>query len=102
MVCSWNRHLLQSAYILCCIGDEDLPEVPSLTVTLPPTYPSVSPISDLDHYQRSSSPFIREVGRHLSERLTKKISVYTFSTLLDYWEMSVLKALAKELLTEED
>lgn len=73
-----------------------------MTVVLPPTYPSVSPLCDLDHYQKDPSPFIKEAGRLLSDKLAKKTFNYSFTTLLSYWEMSVLRAIAKELVVEED
>lgn len=71
--------------------------MPPLTVILPPTYPTLSPICDLGHYLESSSPFIREVASLLSTRLSKKTSVYSLVTFLDNYEMSLLRAISKEL-----
>ncbi len=81
--------------------DKDLPKVPSLTIVLPATYPALSPICDMSNYQ-DSTPFIEEVGRLLSEQLSKRVPMCSLSTLLDDWELSVLRAMSKLLNTEED
>lgn len=85
-----------------CTVEDDMPEVPPLTVVLPPTYPSVPPICNLDHYQKDPSPFVKETGQLLADKLARKTSNYSFTTLLDYWETSILRAMAKELMTDED
>lgn len=83
-------------------ADENLPAVPPLHIVLPANYPTLSPICDLSHYKQSSVPFIKEVGTLLSTRLAKKTFVYSLSTLLDYWELCILKAMATELQSDED
>ena len=79
-----------------------LPEVPSITVVLPPKYPSISPTCDLTHYQTNPSPFIKQVGMLLSEKLSKKTCVYPLTAILDNWELSILRVISEELNSDDD
>lgn len=93
----WEYKIIPFLKTILFTVDEDLPDMPPLTVVLPPTYPALSPICDLRHYQESSSPFIKEVANLLSARLSKKTSVYSLVTFLDNYEMSLLRGISKEL-----
>ena len=97
------KQLLCRIQTICLfpLVDEDLPKVPSLTITLPSNYPTFSPICDMSTYQ-NSTPFIEEVGRILSDKISKRMAMFSLSTLLDDWELSVLRAMSKILNSDDD
>ena len=80
--------------------DEGLPQVPSLTICIPPTYPLASPQVDLAQYTNSSS-FLKSVGKLLSEELVQSHSTYTLSFLLTSWMECVMRATTNELASPE-
>ena len=84
--------------------DDGLPAVPSLTVQLPPSYPREPPMCDLKHYFNDSNvtPFVRDVGKLLSEKLSRSSSNYSLSSLLTDWELAVLRAMSKELSAQDE
>ena len=92
----------KSTILQCSLEDSGLPEVPALTVTIPPNYPSVSPICNLSHYHNHSMPFLKSVGKLLSEKLMRSHWTYSLSLLLTSWEDSVLRAMARELTSLEE
>ena len=82
--------------------DPDLPEVPHLIIVLPANYPALSPICDMSEYYKNSTPFIEEVRQMMSDKLSKRMGCYSFSTLLDDWELSILRAMSKILNSDDD
>ena len=84
----------------CSLVDDGLPRVPSLTVRIPPSYPTVSPECDLSHY--SGTSFLKDVSNMLSEKLSRSSAAYTLSSLLASWETCVLRVTSKELSDEDD
>lgn len=92
----------KSTTLRCSLEDNGLPEVPALTVTIPPNYPSVSPICNLNDYHNNSVPFLKSVGKLLSEKLMRSHWTYSLSLLLTSWEDCVLRAMARELTSLED
>ena len=92
----------KSTTLHCSLEDSGLPEVPALTVTIPPNYPSVSPICNLNHYHDNSVPFLKSIGKLLSEKLMRSHWTYSLSLLLTSWEDSVLRAMARELTSLEE
>lgn len=92
----------KSMTLQCSLEDDGLPEVPALTVTIPPNYPSVSPICNLNHYHNNNMPFLKSVGKLLSDKLMRTHWTYSLSLLLTSWEDSVLRAMAKELTSLEE
>lgn len=83
------------------LADEDLPQVPPLTIVLPHNYPTLSPICDLTHYKQSASPFVKLVGTLLTDTLAKQ-PMYSFSTVLNSWELCVLRAMSKILNSKDE
>ena len=90
----------KSTMLECSLVGDGLPHVPSLRIRIPPNYPIVSPECDLSHYTGNS--FLNDVGKLLSERLSRSNAGYTLSSLLTSWESCVLQATAKELSDEDD
>lgn len=92
----------KSTTLHCSLEDSGLPEVPALTVTIPPNYPSVSPICNLNHYHNNTMPFLKSVGKLLSEKLMRSHWTYSLSLLLTSWEDCVLRAMARELTSLDE
>ena len=92
-------HIVSFLLLLYTV-DEGLPQVPSLTICIPPTYPLASPQVDLAHYSNSSS-FLKSVGKLLSEELVQSHSTYTLSFLLTSWMECVMRATTNELSSPE-
>ena len=87
----------KSTTLCCSLEDNGLLEVPALTVTIPPNYPSVSPICNLNQndYHNNSVPFLKSIGKLLSEKLMRSHWAYSLSLVLTSWEDCVLGAMAK-------
>ena len=92
----------KSTTLSCSLEDSGLPAVPALTVTIPPNYPSVSPICNLSEYHNNGLPFLKSVGKLLSEKLMRSHWTYSLSLLLTSWEDCVLRAMARELTSLEE
>ncbi|CAG2200641.1 MED15 [Mytilus edulis] len=88
-------------------NDKNLPSVPPITVTVPENYPDTSPECDSKLPEYDTSPecdsklpeyetnaFLKSVHQSMSVLLLRMPNRYTFTELLDKWEMSVRKACA--------
>ncbi|XP_064392740.1 mediator of RNA polymerase II transcription subunit 15-like isoform X2 [Halichondria panicea] len=92
----------KSTILQCALDDDGLYPVPPLTIRIPSNYPLVSPVCDLTSYHTSTnSTLVMEVGRTLSERLSRSVHTYSLSSLLSDWEMCVLRAMSNQLLTSD-
>ena len=79
-------------HLTCQLEDPNLPSVPPISVTLPPSYPETSPICDAEMTEYYSTPFLSKVQEALTARLGKMPARFTLSQLLSAWEMSVRAA----------
>ncbi|XP_061189828.1 mediator of RNA polymerase II transcription subunit 15-like isoform X2 [Saccostrea echinata] len=81
-------------HLVCKIDDKNLPCVPPISVKVPELYPSVSPQCDTKAQDYESSPFLSSIQESLSRLLLQMPSKYTFTELMDKWEMSIRRACA--------
>jgi len=95
-----TEHSRKQLLSLLPIVDDGLPQVPSLTICIPPNYPLASPQVDLADYGNSSS-LLKVVSKLLSDQLLRRHSGYTLSFLLTSWMECVMRATASELSTRE-
>ncbi|XP_060586044.1 mediator of RNA polymerase II transcription subunit 15-like [Ruditapes philippinarum] len=83
---------------MCCVvffpDDENLPIVPPILVTVPFDYPENSPECSTSRKDYESTPFLRAIQKSMVTHLLDLPSKFTFTSLLDMWEMSVRKACA--------
>ncbi|XP_071850315.1 uncharacterized protein [Apostichopus japonicus] len=79
-----------SVHLLCKLEDEYLPSVPPVCVVIPEKYPSVNPQYNVNAFY-CQTPFHQLVHKMLLTQLTHMPDLYTFTQLMDAWEMSVRK-----------
>lgn len=77
--------------LICWLDDKNLPIFPPLSVCVPYDYPAKPPKCQLV-YENSVTPFLTKVETLLSFAITKLPAKYTFSVLLDTWEMALRQA----------
>jgi len=78
--------------LVCQLDDRDLPAVPHIQVTIPQSYPAVSPIYPSGPPDYLTTPFLQRVDEALNSRLLKLPPRHTLSQLLTAWELSVRAA----------
>merc|ERR1719154_417340 len=78
--------------LVCQLDDRDLPAVPHIQVTVPHSYPAVSPIFPAGPPDYLTTPFLQRVDEALNSRLLKLPEKHTLSQLLTAWELSVRAA----------
>ncbi|XP_056005140.1 mediator of RNA polymerase II transcription subunit 15-like isoform X2 [Ostrea edulis] len=81
-------------HLVCKIDDKNLPCVPPISVKVPELYPDVSPQCDSMAQEYESSPFLSSIQESLSRLLLHMPSKFTFTELMDKWEMSIRRACA--------
>ncbi|KAL8611677.1 hypothetical protein ACOMHN_055676 [Nucella lapillus] len=86
--------------ILILTDDLNLPSVPPVLVTIPPSYPKHSPVCEPNNCPGyDASHFFKTVGNIMAEMM-RRMSDYSLTALLNAWEMSVRKACMPSLTTE--
>ncbi|VDI58424.1 mediator of RNA polymerase II transcription subunit 15-like isoform X3 [Mytilus galloprovincialis] len=84
----------KAVHLICKLDDKNLPSVPPITVTVPENYPDTSPECDSKLPEYETNAFLKSVHQSMSVLLLRMPNRYTFTELLDKWEMSVRKACA--------
>ncbi|XP_022340671.2 mediator of RNA polymerase II transcription subunit 15-like isoform X3 [Crassostrea virginica] len=84
----------KDVHLVCKIDDKNLPCVPPISVKVPELYPQVSPQCDTKAQDYESSPFLTSIQESLSRLMLQMPSKYTFTQLMDKWEMSIRRACA--------
>ena len=84
----------KAVHLICKLDDKNLPSVPPISVTVPESYPDTSPECDSKLPEYETNAFLKSVQQAMSVLLLRMPNKYTFTELLDKWEMSVRKACA--------
>lgn len=80
-----------SVHLLCKLEDDHLPSVPPVCVVIPEQYPSVNPQYDANAFY-CQTQFHQLVHKMLLTQLSHMPDLYTFTQLMDAWEMSVRRS----------
>ncbi|KAK7483735.1 hypothetical protein BaRGS_00025056, partial [Batillaria attramentaria] len=87
----------KTIHLVCKLDDANLPSVPPVLVTVPPQYPSNSPVCEPKSCPGyDASAFFESIADILTQML-RRMPNYSLATLLQNWEMSVRKACAPSL-----
>ncbi|XP_068748520.1 mediator of RNA polymerase II transcription subunit 15-like isoform X2 [Montipora capricornis] len=79
----------------CSIHDLNLPAVPPIEISVPQNYPFSSPECKTANY--NANPFLQRVQRQLSSRLQRMPDMYSVTSVLDAWELSIRQACIAEV-----
>ncbi|KAL4223663.1 mediator complex subunit Med15 [Mactra antiquata] len=79
-------------HLVCKLEDDNLPCVPPILITIPHDYPENSPECSTSRKDYDSTPFLQAIQKSLVTHLVDLPSKFTFTSMLDMWEMSVRKA----------
>lgn len=83
----------KTIHLICKIDDLDLPCVPPISIKVPVDYPSSAPRCYIDKMAYGSSKFFQDIHRIFNNNLEKLPNLYSITTLLDRWELSIREAL---------
>ncbi|KAL7634753.1 UNVERIFIED_CONTAM: hypothetical protein RMT77_015130 [Armadillidium vulgare] len=78
--------------LTCQLDDPNLPCVPPITLTLPPTYPNAPPRCRLSEVEYETTSFLRTVREIMKTREYHLPEVCSLTMILESWEMSVRRA----------
>ncbi|XP_022093236.1 mediator of RNA polymerase II transcription subunit 15-like [Acanthaster planci] len=79
-------------HLICRLEDKRLPSVPPISITVPHSYPDVSPQCDTSTHEYNQTPFLLSVQRTLSSQLKRMPDKFSLTQMLDVWEMCIRKS----------
>ncbi|XP_038074841.1 mediator of RNA polymerase II transcription subunit 15-like isoform X2 [Patiria miniata] len=79
-------------HLICKLEDKRLPSVPPIAVTVPHSYPDVSPHWDTSTREYNQTPFLQSVQQTLSSQLKRMPDRFSLTQMLDVWEMCIRKS----------
>ncbi|XP_033627548.1 mediator of RNA polymerase II transcription subunit 15-like isoform X4 [Asterias rubens] len=78
-------------HLICRLEDKRLPSVPPIAVTVPQSYPSISPHCETSTQEYNQTPFLLSVQRTLLSQLKRMPDRFSLTQMLDVWEMCIHK-----------
>ncbi|XP_020607564.1 mediator of RNA polymerase II transcription subunit 15-like [Orbicella faveolata] len=84
-----------SSIFLCVLDDLNLPAVPPIEISVPQNYPYSSPECKTANYD--ANPFLQKVQKQLSSRLQRMPEMYSVTSVLNAWELSIRQACNAEV-----
>ncbi|KAG8200745.1 hypothetical protein JTE90_022349 [Oedothorax gibbosus] len=82
--------------LICQLDDKNLPCVPSISITVPDSYPENPPLCSTTKDEYESTSILQSIQHVLCTRLSTMPQKYSITSLLDTWEMSVRQACASK------